>query len=82
MREIALLISIAGMLVLGLLMLNLKTVEVRDVDDLKRLKVNTKVFVEGKVVDERVLYLGSKLIVLNNGIEVICECSESFKEKR
>ena len=81
MKRIALLIAVMGLFVLGLLMLNLKAVEVGNEDDLKKLEVNTKVIVEGRVAEERVLYLGTKLLIIND-LEVICECSESFKGRR
>ncbi len=80
MKEVALLIAIVGMLVLGLLMLNLRAVEVGDAEDLRGLEVNTKVIIEGRVAEERVLYLGTKLLMIDD-LEVICECPEDFKGK-
>ncbi len=82
MKGMALFIAISGIFVLELLMLSLKAVEINDVKELDNLEINSKVVVEGKVVNERILYLGSKLIVLDNGVEIICEDSESFKGKR
>ena len=70
--------ALFGIFILGLLMIIIKPVEIDNLKDLDNLEINTKVEIEGKVVEERVLYEGTKLIKIND-LEVICECSKSFK---
>ena len=80
MKVIALIIALFGIFILGLLMLNLNPVEVDNLDDLRKFEINTKVKLEGEVIEERVLYEGTKLIKIGN-LEIICDCKESFKGK-
>ena len=45
------------------------------------MEINKKVRVEGKVVEERVLSSGDRILNLDNGIVVFCSCSENFNNK-
>ena len=63
MRRWAFIVAILGMFVLAL-MLNRSPISVENYSDLEVLEVNTRVSVSGKVVSERVLYEGKKLIEL------------------
>ncbi len=77
MRRLAFVVVIVGMFVL-LLLLNLEPETVESLEDLEGLEINTRVVVSGEVVSERVLYLGKRLLVLENGIELVCSCSGGF----
>ena len=77
MRRIAFAVAILGMFFL-FLFFNTKPTFVGTIAELNILSENKKVFVEGKVVSERNIYEGTLLLVLENGIEVICECSGNF----
>ncbi|MFH1425682.1 MAG: hypothetical protein ABIG28_03075 [archaeon] len=74
MRRWAFVIFIIGMFVL-LLFLG-KSGE--RVENLEGLVENSKVIVSGEVVSERVIYEGTKLFVLDSGIELVCSCLGSF----
>jgi hypothetical protein len=80
MKKLSFGIALAGIFILGLLMFKLKVVEVNSFDDLEELEINTKVELEGRVIEERALYEGTKMFIIGD-IEVICECLESFKGK-
>ncbi len=79
MRKPAFIIAILGMFVLALL-LNAKPKEIDNFEDLNALEINQKVSINGKVVSEKVSY-NNKILMLDNGIELVCECEESFKDK-
>lgn len=81
MRRFAFVIAIVGLFVL-FLMVNSNSVGVNSYEDLEKLEVNVKVSVEGKVVEGRVIYEGTKLFELESGIELICECLESLVGKK
>jgi hypothetical protein len=78
MRRWAFIISILGLLALIVLMNFSPAKEVDSYEDLEKLEINSKVLVEGKVANERILYENVKLLDLGNGIDIICECSEFF----
>ena len=80
MRRFAFAISIFGLLVLALL-LNLIPIKVENYSELDNFEINQKVILEGKIMEERILFEGTKMLVLDNGIELICECNENFKGK-
>ena len=77
MRRLSFVIAIAGLFVLSLFF----SFEGKEVDSLGNLEINEKVIVKGKVVEERNIYFGTKLFILDNGIEIVCECSESFLDR-
>ena len=99
MRKWAFVILILGMFVLLLLMNFLPAKNVGSYEELEKLEINTKVILSGKVVEERVLYEGTKSFELDiedsvnslalvsnetsrNGIELICECTDSFLDEK
>ena len=59
---------------------NLKAIEIKNLENLKKLIVNEKVSVEGLVVEERFIYENTILVKLDNEVEIICEC-DSFLNK-
>jgi len=66
MRIIALIIALFGIFTLGMLMFYLRETEVVSLKDIERLEVNTKVKLEGEVIEERILYKGTKLIKIGD----------------
>ncbi len=80
MRRRAFLAAMCGLFILALLLTYCKTHEVRDYAELENLEVNAKVSLTGKVVEERVIYQGTKVLELGNGIELVCECAENFED--
>ncbi len=79
MRRRAFIVVVLGMFILAL-MLNFNVKEINNYDDLKKLEINQKVFLRGKVVSERAIVKG-KLFVLDNEIELVCECLENLVDK-
>jgi len=73
MRRFAFVIAITGLFFL-LVMINIGAKEIFSYEELYELEVNTKVVVSGRVVDERVIFEGTKIFVLRGGIELICDC--------
>ncbi len=80
MRRTALIVFISGILVLLLLMMR-GPVEVNSMEELGKLEVNQKVSLIGKVESERFLSGSKKMFAMDSGIELVCDCSESFVEK-
>ncbi|MBU0760129.1 MAG: hypothetical protein KJ600_01155 [Nanoarchaeota archaeon] len=72
MRRFAFVIAILGMFVLVLL-LSQKPVSVIGYEDLEDLELNTRVEVVGEVVSEKIIYGDNKVLVLDGGIELVCE---------
>jgi hypothetical protein len=81
MRRVAFVVMIIGMYIL-VLFIGFGVKEIEGYEDLLDLEVNQKVFLEGIIVSERIIYEGTKLFVFENGIELVCECLESFVGKR
>jgi DNA/RNA endonuclease YhcR with UshA esterase domain len=50
-----------------------------EVESLDGMELNERVIVSGKVISERGIYSGTKLLELDSGIRVVCECVESFE---
>lgn len=72
MKRLALAIVLAGIFVL-LLMLNLSSPKiVHNPSELSGLVDNSKVQTQGKVISERTLYGNTKLLKLENSIEILC----------
>tara|TARA_Y100000310_G_C20650710_1_gene799270 strand:- start:62 stop:370 length:309 start_codon:yes stop_codon:yes gene_type:complete len=66
------------MVILGLVFLLVLFVsEAKVIEDIRNLEINTKVVLEGVVDGERLL--GNFNILNINGIDVVCECRESYK---
>jgi hypothetical protein len=80
MRKWAFIIVILGIFAMALILEFERFEEISSYEDLMNLEVNKKVSLSGKVVEERVLYEGTKLLKLDNGIEVVCECAGGFKD--
>ena len=81
MKKITFVFFILGMFVLaGFYFFDSE--EIDELKDLENLEINSRVFVSGTVIDERFLYEGTKLLVLNNRIDLVCECSENFKGRK
>lgn len=80
MRRFAFVIALAGLLALALL-LNVKSYDVNNSRDLELLEINQKIKTEGKVVDERALPSGNRILNLDNEIVLVCSCSKSFSGK-
>jgi len=80
MRRFAFIIAFLGMLVL-VFMLNGVVVEVKNYSDLDDLEINQRVLVAGEVVGERLIFGGSKILILESGLELVCECSGNFEGK-
>ena len=80
MRRLAFILTILGILSLAILM-NLPAKEISSKEELENLEINQKVAIHGKVISERILYETQKLLILDNKIELVCECPQTFKDK-
>jgi len=69
MRRWAFVVTVLGMFVLSLFL----SFGEKKVESLEGLELNQRVSVSGKVVDERVIFESTKLLVLDSDIELICE---------
>lgn len=78
MRRWAFVIAMLGMFVLVLFF----SVGPEEVESVEGLVVNKNVLLNGIVVEERVIYEGVKVLILDSGIELVCECDESFVDRR
>ena len=78
MRRLAFAITLAGIFIL-LMMLNLTNPLIVDnYSSLSTLTEYTKVQTTGRVISERVLYENTKLLKLDNNIEVLCQACPSY----
>ena len=66
MRRWAFVIAILGMFVLALLMNYLPAKEIKSYEDLQDLEINARVSLNGEVVEERIIYEGTKILILDN----------------
>lgn len=82
MRRFAFIIAILGIFVMALLLEFGSVREIESYAELEELEVNAKVLVGGNVVEERILYEGTRLLKLENGVEVVCECAGSFNGEK
>ncbi|MBI2451622.1 hypothetical protein HYV50_00925 [Candidatus Pacearchaeota archaeon] len=80
MRKIAFVIMIVGMFLMFVL-LNSSYEEIIDIRDLDNLITNKRVEISGKVVEEKNSYGENFILVLDNGFELICECSRIYRGK-
>ena len=76
----ALIITILGLFALLILLNRLPLKEIKTLDDLNKTEENQKVFVNGKVIDERI-YETSKILILDNQIPVTCKGCPSYINK-
>ena len=77
MRRFAFVIVILGMFVLVLL-LSKGAIGIDSYEELEKLEINERVIVSGVVVSERVIF-EDRLLELDNGLELVCECEGGFK---
>lgn len=56
--------------------------EIEGGEGLESLEINSRVRVSGEVISERVIYQGTRLLELDNGINVLCECKENLLTKK
>lgn len=81
MRRVAFVVMIAGMFVLFLILGLQDAREVSSYADLEDLEINKLIRVSGEVVSERLIYSGVRLLVLENGVELVCSCLGGFVGK-
>jgi hypothetical protein len=81
MRKLAFIITIAGIFALFLILAFSKPLAVHNSSDLSKLTDNTKVSTTGKVISERILYGTTKLLKLDNSIELVCSSCPSYANK-
>lgn len=72
MKKLSFAIALLGIFMLLILLNILSPVAVNNSSDLSKLIENTKVQATGKIISERTLYANTKLINLDNNIEIIC----------
>jgi hypothetical protein len=78
MRRLAFAITILGIFVL-IVLLNLSSPKIiNNYSSLSKLTDYTKVQTTGRVVSERILYGDTKLLKLDNNIEVLCQACLSY----
>jgi hypothetical protein len=78
LKKITLIITILGIFTLLILLNFSKPAIIDNYSSLKKLTDNTKIQTTGKVVSERILYESTKLIKLNNSIEIICNSCPNY----
>jgi hypothetical protein len=79
--KLALAITLIGILGLLVMMHVLPPVPVGDSADLSKLTPNEQVITTGKVISERTIYETTKLIKLDNNIELVCDSCPSYANK-
>jgi len=78
MRRLAFAITIIGIFIL-IIMLNLTNPLIVDnYSSLSKLTDYTKVQTQGRVISERILYEDTKLLKLDNDIEILCQACPSY----
>ena len=55
--------------------------EIESYTEIEEMEVNTKIRTRGLIIEESILYGETKLLELENGVQLICECSENFEDK-
>lgn len=78
MRRFAFIVAILGIFVFALV-LNSGVKILDSYEDLEKLEVNQRVFVSGKVIGEKVVFGNERVLTIENGIEMICECERSYR---
>jgi len=78
MRRLAFAVAIIGIFML-LILLNLSSPKViNNYSELSKLTDNTKVQTQGRVISERILYENTRLLKLDNNIEILCQACPSY----
>jgi hypothetical protein len=78
LKRICLIITLAGIFTLLILLNFSAPIIVDNYPNLEKLTDNTKVQIHGKVISERILYETTKLIKLNNSMEIICNSCPNY----
>jgi len=78
LKRICLIITLAGIFTLLILLNFSAPIVVDNSSSLSSLEDNTKVQTTGKVISERTLYEQTKLIKLENNIEIICNSCPNY----
>lgn len=76
MRKLSFIISLLGILILLLIPILIRPALLLAPSDLNKTIDNQKVLVSGKVLDEKI-YASYKILKLNNGISLNCNCKSS-----
>ena len=82
MRRLSFIFTILGVLILLFLLGFGKQTEINNPEELERLELNSRVFISGKTVSEKIIFGADKILVLDSGIELVCSCSGNFKDKK
>ena len=80
MKKIAFVVFIVGICVLAVF-LNLPPRTVVSEKDLNELEINEKIYVSGRVVEEKIISGNKKILYLEKGIEIVCECDGGFNDR-
>ena len=78
MRRWAFVIAVLGLFVL-FLFFNSGAKDIECYENLQSLGLNSVVDVRGLVVEEKLIFGGTKILVLENGVELICDCPDNFE---
>ena len=82
MRRFAFIIAVLGMVILLFILSFGKMERIESYEKLEELEVNKRVFIVGEVVEEKIIFGARKVLVLENGVQLVCECAGNFKEKK
>jgi len=78
LKKVTLTITLLGIFTLLILLNFSAPIVVDNSSSLSSLEDNTKVQIQGKVISERTLYERTKLIKLDNNIEIICNSCPDY----
>jgi hypothetical protein len=81
MKLLALALTLTGIFILLVLLNFSPLIVVSAPSDLSKLADNTKVSTTGKVLSERILYEQTKLLKLNNSLELICSSCPNYQNQ-
>ena len=81
MRRISFAFTFLGILLLIFLLISGKSHKVGNYEELQELESNSKVFISGRVISERAIFGTDRVLSLDNEVELICSCHDSFKDK-
>jgi hypothetical protein len=78
MKILALSLALLGIFVLIILLNFSSPIIVGNPSELSKLEDNTKVQTQGRVISERTLYEQTKLLKLDNNIEILCQACPPY----
>lgn len=81
MRRLSFIITIIGIFILLILMNFSSPKSITSPEELNTLVDNSPVQVQGQVISERILYGKTKLIKIDNNIEIICNSCPVYLNK-